>query len=88
MVSKSQKNKLQRLRKLARQRADIGVIKKIKDRRTVNGIFEYLIEWQGTYPDTWHREEYHPNISIQIFKDECVRFITRRHMWQHALFEK
>ena len=39
------------------------------------------------YRRYWHKEIYLPNESLQKFKDECVRFIVRRHKWQQNLFE-
>ena len=86
-ISIFRKNRDQRLRALERKRRDLGIIKKIKGRRGQEGHYEYLVEWQGTAEDSWHKEVYLPNESIQIFKDDCVRFIVRRHKWQQALFE-
>ena len=86
-VSKSRKSREQRLRQLERKRMDVGIIKRIKDRRGQKGNFEYLVEWQGCTDDSRHKEIYLPDESIQNFKDEYVRFIVRRHKWQQTLFE-
>ncbi len=57
-LSRSRKNGNQRLRKLERNRADICLIKMIKDRRKRNGKYEYLVQWQGSTKeeDSWHHD--------------------------------
>lgn len=85
---KANKCKAQRLRQLARKRKDIGRIKRIKDRRGGSANdFEYLVEWQDATDDSWHATQFLPDECIQKFKDECVKFVVRRHKWQTALFQ-
>ena len=66
-MSKSNKNKAQRLRQLQRKRDDIAIIKKIKDRRGTRGNFEYLVEWNGPWEDTWHFERHLPKCCVDVF---------------------
>ena len=67
-MSKSNKNKAQRLRQLQRKRDDIDIIKKIKDRRGTKGNFEYLVEylvkWNGPWEDTWHLKGIYQSIVL------------------------